>query len=183
MTESDTGYVYTLSDPRTEEPKYVGATIEPKQRYRTHLTNPHNDDLAAWVAELAEQDLKPDMNIVQIDEVDGLAEAERRVLNRVANEHEVLNSDLDPHYSQPTASKELGDTAQQALDVLKAGRDDGRPWGRVNPMYLKEVADMKKSTAEYALRQLHTAGWVDRPARGLYELVYDGEELVTRTED
>ena len=62
---------------------------------------------------------------------------------------------------------------EQALDVLKDGRDDDRPWGRVNPMYLREVAGMKKSTAEYALRQLHTAGWIKKPADGLYELVGD----------
>jgi DNA-binding IclR family transcriptional regulator len=65
---------------------------------------------------------------------------------------------------------------EKALQALKAGRDDGQPWGRVNPMYLREVAEMKKSTAEYALRQLHTAGWVRKPADGLYELVADPRE-------
>jgi DNA-binding IclR family transcriptional regulator len=62
---------------------------------------------------------------------------------------------------------------ERALEVLKDGRDEGRPWGRVNPMFLREAAGMKKSTAEYALRQLHTAGWVQKPADGLYEFVDD----------
>lgn len=65
------------------------------------------------------------------------------------------------------------DSEEQALEVLKDGRDDGEPWGRVNPLLLRERKGMKKSTAEYALRQLRTAGWVRQPVEGIYELVGD----------
>jgi len=99
MSETDTGYVYTLSDPRSGDPKYVGATINPNQRYHAHLDNPHSEKLAAWVDELATEGLTPTMSIVQIDDVDGLATAERRVLTRIAEEHEVLNDNMNPSYT------------------------------------------------------------------------------------
>lgn len=76
-----------------------------------------------------------------------------------------MNENHDPSESE-----------EQVLEVLKDGRDDGRPWGRVNPLLVREQADMSKSTAEYALRQLRTAGWVRRPVAGLYELVDDPRE-------
>ena len=65
---------------------------------------------------------------------------------------------------------------ERALEVLKDGRDEGRPWGRVNPLLLREREGMKKSTAEYALRQLRTAGWVRQPVEGIYQFVGDPRE-------
>ena len=106
MTE-DTGYVYTLSDPRTEEPKYVGATATPKERYYSHLSDPHNDKLATWIEELAEHDEQPGMNLVQIDDLENLAAAERRVLDRIAAEHDVFNDDMQPSYSGRGDEREL----------------------------------------------------------------------------
>jgi len=114
LSDSDTGYVYTLSDPRTGDPRYVGATVNPRQRYHTHVTSPHSSGLAAWVRELAEQDMTPDMNIVQIDEVDGLAAAERRVLKRVASEHDVLNTDMNPSYPGRGSSTSTAETTRMA---------------------------------------------------------------------
>ena len=78
---------------------------------------------------------------------------------------------------EPTANDKA------VLSVLRDGRADGRPWGRANPRFLIDETGLSKSNVEFSLRSLDNAGWVDRPARGLYELVYDGEELVTRTED
>jgi hypothetical protein len=65
---------------------------------------------------------------------------------------------------------------ETALEVLKAGRESSDPWGRATPLLVRERGDVSKSTAEYALRQLHTAGWVTRPVEGLYELVDDPRE-------
>lgn len=68
------------------------------------------------------------------------------------------------------------ESEEKVLDLLKAGRESGEPWGRVNPKYIREEKGMKKSTAEYALRTLKTAGWIDTPAPGLYEFVEDPRE-------
>jgi len=71
---------------------------------------------------------------------------------------------------EPTPSEET------ALRVLKDGRGTGAPWGRVTPLLVRERGELEKSTAEFALRQLNTAGWVEKPVPGLYEFVDDPRE-------
>lgn len=68
------------------------------------------------------------------------------------------------------------DGEEEVLEVMKQGRDSGDPWGRVNPLYIRQETGMEKSTVEYYLRQLTTAGWVTKPASGLYEFVEDPRE-------
>lgn len=99
MTETDTGYVYTLSDPRTGDPAYVGATTQPDRRYRAHLTNPHSDGLAEWIAELEAEGLAPEMSLVRVTGADDLRNEERKVLARIADEFDLLNADMFPGYS------------------------------------------------------------------------------------
>jgi len=65
---------------------------------------------------------------------------------------------------------------EAVLDVFKRGRDSGEPWGRANPIYLREEAELEKSTVEYALRRLYDAGWIARVAEGLYEFRTDPRE-------
>ncbi|KAB1198971.1 MULTISPECIES: MarR family transcriptional regulator [Haloferax] len=63
------------------------------------------------------------------------------------------------------------------LDLFKQGQDSGNPWGRVNPLYLREHSDLDKGQVEYALRNLTNAGWIKQLNRGgLYELVTDPRE-------
>lgn len=69
-----------------------------------------------------------------------------------------------------------GESEEQVLEFLLKGRDEGRPWGRTNPKLLREELGMSKSTAEYALRTLRTAGWVRNPAEGIYEFNEDPRE-------
>ena len=69
---------------------------------------------------------------------------------------------------EPNAREEI------VLELFKQGRDSGEPWGRVNPLYLRENSDLDKGQVEYALRNLKNAGWVKQRNRGgLYELVDD----------
>ena len=66
---------------------------------------------------------------------------------------------------------------EKVLHLLKRGRESGDPWGRVNPLYIREHTDLDKGQADYALRNLKMAGWVEQLNRGgLYELVKDPRE-------
>ena len=65
---------------------------------------------------------------------------------------------------------------EEVLSVLKAGRDGGEPWGRANRVWISEQTGLNKGTAEYSIRNLLHAGWLRRPARGLYEFVEDPRE-------
>jgi hypothetical protein len=65
--------------------------------------------------------------------------------------------------------------AQVVLDKIKEGRG-GQPWGRANPRWLIDQTDLDKGNVEFCLRSLRDAGWVERIARGLYELREDPRE-------
>lgn len=66
---------------------------------------------------------------------------------------------------------------EEVLQMFKEGRNTGEPWGRVNPLYLREHSDLDKGQVEYALRNLKNAGWITQLNQGgLYELVADPRE-------
>lgn len=60
-------YIYALVDPRNQTHHYIGKTIQhpPQKRLRQHLLKPATDNLAQWVNELAEADLKPEFKILE----------------------------------------------------------------------------------------------------------------------
>lgn len=69
---------------------------------------------------------------------------------------------------------EPNDREEKVLRLFKSGRHSDQPWGRVNPLFLRENSDLEKGQVEYALRNLKNAGWVKQINRGgLYELVED----------
>ena len=65
------------------------------------------------------------------------------------------------------------DNEKYILDVLIEDRDKDKPWGRANPLYLREKTGLNKQQVNYALNQLTAAGWVKKITDGLYELVAD----------
>jgi hypothetical protein len=72
---------------------------------------------------------------------------------------------------------EPNEREEMVLELFKQGRDSGEPWGRVNPLFVRENSNLDKGQVEYALRNLTSAGWVNQLNRGgLYELVDDPRE-------
>lgn len=68
---------------------------------------------------------------------------------------------------EPTENDEL------ILETLKEGRKENKPWGRANPKWLIQETGLEKGSVEFSLRSLTNAGWIKRPARGLYEFAED----------
>jgi len=53
-------YIYGLKDPRTKDVRYVGKANSPQARFKTHLCDKTtNLEKAAWIDDLAANDLKP----------------------------------------------------------------------------------------------------------------------------
>ena len=76
-----TTHIYTLSDPETNDPRYVGKTIlEPSRRLQQHLRqkeNPReNKRKRNWILQLAAKDLVPVQEVIEIVEGDRWAERE-----------------------------------------------------------------------------------------------------------
>lgn len=78
--------------------------------------------------------------------------------------------------SVPNEDFEPTEACEQVLDVFKAGRESGDPWGRANPRYIIDETGMDKPNVEYQLRRLNDAGWITKVARGLYVFVEDPRE-------
>ncbi|WP_340681274.1 hypothetical protein [Natrinema gelatinilyticum] len=77
---------------------------------------------------------------------------------------------------------EPSDNDEKVLEALKDGRNNDQPWGRANPRYLINETNLEKGNIEFSLRSLRNAGWIERVARGLYELKEDPREGVSDAE-
>ena len=73
MEEIKKVYIYTLSDPITNVVKYVGKSINPKDRFRCHIKDAklkrRNNLSCNWIKSLLKKGLEPNMDI--IDEIEG----------------------------------------------------------------------------------------------------------------
>jgi len=58
-------YIYTLTDPKNNEVRYVGKTINPERRYKQHLYDKRRSHKASWVQSLRNDNLKPIMSIIE----------------------------------------------------------------------------------------------------------------------
>ncbi len=63
-------FIYVLLDPLTKEVRYVGKTINSRQRLRKHLTRRENNHKHSWVKSLRTKGLKPIMAIIEELEVE-----------------------------------------------------------------------------------------------------------------
>jgi hypothetical protein len=58
-------YVYTLADPRTDEIRYVGKTVNLKNRYADHLRCNGTLHVHNWIKQLRNLELKPKIEVLE----------------------------------------------------------------------------------------------------------------------
>jgi DNA-binding MarR family transcriptional regulator len=71
------------------------------------------------------------------------------------------------------------DEQEDVLRVLKAGRDEGEPWGYTTPSIAAHQLDTRRQYTSRALGSLADAGWVERvepSGTGVYRFVEDPRE-------
>lgn len=74
----------------------------------------------------------------------------------------------------PNEDYSPSDEEEIVLELFKQGRNTGSPWGRLNPLYIRESTDLDKGQVENALQNLRMAGWIRHINNGgLYELSGD----------
>lgn len=61
-------YIYILSDPETQEIRYVGKTNNIKSRYKAHLNKRHNikSHKRNWIDSLLKKNLKPILEVIDV---------------------------------------------------------------------------------------------------------------------
>lgn len=68
---------------------------------------------------------------------------------------------------------EPSEAETRILALLKEGREDGEPWGYTTPAHVREELNISKGNESFHLRQLDSAGWIEKVARGFYRFVED----------
>lgn len=86
-----TGCVYALIDPRNQEPKYVGATINPDQRIYGLKSAPPNRRLSKWFDELESNGLEPEFAVLERAAKSRLSELETRVIKEFDDLYDLFN--------------------------------------------------------------------------------------------
>ncbi len=59
-------YIYSLVDPFTKAPRYVGKTINPRERYKEHLKENYNTRKCNWVQSLLRKDAEPEFVVLDV---------------------------------------------------------------------------------------------------------------------
>lgn len=161
MSETDTGYVYTLSDPRTDEVRYVGATKNPKERFRSHISHSHNKSVNEWVANLEDNGLKPEMRVIDAADTSDLSDKENKALRRLSDRFELLNEHNNSGYNHGN----IEDIDNQIAAVLADGRNV--------PSNIAEELNVSRQYVQQRLQVLEAGDHVINIGRGVYELVDD----------
>jgi len=85
--------IYGLKDPRTDEYKYVGKSINGIERAKSHLSHSHNPLVCEWIRELREYNYTP--NIIVLENVSDwtqLVDKEKYWVGKLTEEdHDLLN--------------------------------------------------------------------------------------------
>jgi hypothetical protein len=95
------GYIYSLTDPRDNQIKYIGQTrFTIKKRYREHLRNckydaTKNHSVYSWINELLDLEMQPIINIVEIIDVNFLNEREKFWISQYSNNLKNMTSGGD----------------------------------------------------------------------------------------
>lgn len=66
--KTDIAYIYTLIDPETNKVRYVGKTINPKNRLKDHIYESYRtrNYRCSWIKSLLDKNLKPIFKIVEV---------------------------------------------------------------------------------------------------------------------
>ena len=172
MSESETGYVYTLTDPRTDEVRYVGATKDPQRRLKCHKSNPPNDDLGAWIDELDSDGYGPEMNVINVASVGELSQKEREALDRLSDRFDLLNGQDYSGYTKPSTfnNRQHGRLNDTDEAILREIVDNGR----ATTTLLAETVDVSRTYAGDRIRRLRELGYLTEVAPNLYKIPDDG---------
>jgi hypothetical protein len=120
----DKVHIYSLVDPRVGEPKYVGATTDPKARVSAIKSAPHNQELESWINELEREGLEPVLNVESVARKENSAREESILIHELSEEYDLLNQRKESRYTQPgdaeNAQKrpKIRDQVAEALDDI-----------------------------------------------------------------
>lgn len=83
----DNCIIYAFKDPRTDEYKYVGKSVNGMERAKTHFVHSHNPMVNEWVRELNVDNFTPDIDILEnVTDWRQLADKEKYWIGKLINQ-------------------------------------------------------------------------------------------------
>lgn len=102
-TDYEFNYVYVLRDPRTKKVHYVGTSVNPKVRFRQHLSLKDRSNITkrAWIQDLKNQGLEPELFVIEeCWGMKALSVEEEWIENLISLGHPLTNLHKNPVYKQ-----------------------------------------------------------------------------------
>lgn len=87
-------YVYVLRDPRTKKVHYVGTTVNPQSRLWQHMSMQYPGNVAknAWIRDLIDHGLKPELLVVEeCQHIEAFAAEKRWIEDLIQLGHPLVN--------------------------------------------------------------------------------------------
>lgn len=118
-----TTYIYALIDPRTEQIRYIGKTVNPKGRYCSHISpSSRCRKTKDWVQSLIKRGLKPIMEIIDEITDECWQDAEIgyiRLLKACGANLKNISQGGDPGFSGHEETKKLLSASRNPLPVYQ----------------------------------------------------------------
>ena len=145
---SEKGVVYTLVDPRTAEPVYVGATKNPESRLQNHKHNGSNEKVQDWVGELESVGKEPYMEIIEEVSLESLADCEQKHIDSMSEDHDLFNGTQTSSYSHKRGGSKEYTTIRVSKDAKAEAQEakrDGETWNE----YLQRCTETPPNVQEF----------------------------------
>lgn len=131
------GYIYTLSDPRTQKIRYVGQTTNLDSRYKQHCDKIKGHPKDLWVKELKQENLLPIMTILEhVDKTQDLSYREKWwIAIGQAHGWELLNV-ADPTRKDVSFEDVFSSSLKKHFDEFE---NENRPIAVLNAKHIKAI--------------------------------------------
>jgi hypothetical protein len=116
---SKTGYIYGLFDPRDNIARYIGQTRnEPMIRLLLHWQVPVNKQMAIWIADLDNHNLRPILRVLERPCVDDLEGREHYWIAAFCTHKVKLLNVIAPSYRALLESQEPWNITNDVDDII-----------------------------------------------------------------
>jgi len=140
-----TVHIYTLEDPRTGEPRYIGATMNPKSRFANIKSSPHSKALRRWIGELEEEGREPRMTIQKETNQEKADKIENRLIDEYRKEYALLNDrNSQPYPEYDDAPKKTYTTGVRVTpEIANRLNERRKPTEKYNDVIERLLDDTK----------------------------------------
>lgn len=144
-------YIYALTDPTSNEVRYIGKTNELQRRYTAHLAHATNENdrshRANWIRKLASQGREPGMIVLEVCDESEWRERERHWIRYYRDQDARLTNGDDGGHGGNKMSPEV----RARLSRARRGVNNpnyGRPLSEVHRERLREVGRKRTHSVE-----------------------------------